>query len=73
MALPADSATASRLRAATARLGGHATLVRGSEKARGELDVFEPEPPTRAALTRAVKAAFDPNRVLNPGRMYRDV
>jgi glycolate oxidase FAD binding subunit len=71
--LPADQATAQELRAITARIGGDAILIRGSEAARAELEVFAPEPPARAALTRSVKAAFDPKRVLNPGRMYRDI
>jgi glycolate oxidase FAD binding subunit len=35
--------------------------------------VFEPEAPARAALTRGVKAAFDPKHVLNPGRMFEDI
>ena len=34
---------------------------------------FPPEPPARAALTRAVKAAFDPLGLFNPGRMYEGV
>jgi FAD/FMN-containing dehydrogenase len=34
---------------------------------------FPPEPPERAALTRAVKAAFDPLGLFNPGRMYEGV
>ncbi len=34
---------------------------------------FPPEPPARAALTRAVKAAFDPLGIFNPGRMYEGV
>jgi glycolate oxidase FAD binding subunit len=34
---------------------------------------FPPEPPARAALTRSVKAAFDPLRLFNPGRMYEGV
>jgi glycolate oxidase FAD binding subunit len=34
---------------------------------------FPPEPPARAALTRAVKAAFDPLGLFNPGRMYAGV
>ncbi|HVU19704.1 MAG TPA: FAD-binding protein [Rhizomicrobium sp.] len=32
-----------------------------------------PEPPARAALTRAVKAAFDPLGIFNPGRMYEGI
>ena len=70
--VPGDEPTATRLRAITARLGGHATLVRASAEARDALPVFEPEPPTRAGLTRAVKAAFDPHRLFNPGRMFED-
>ena len=71
--LPANVETATRLRGIAGRLGGHATLVRASRAARESLSVFEPESPVRAALTRSVKAAFDPKRVLNPGRMYKDV
>lgn len=50
--------------------GGHATLVRASEETRGRTHVFPPEPPERAALTRSVKAAFDPLGLFNPGRMW---
>jgi glycolate oxidase FAD binding subunit len=34
---------------------------------------FPPEPPARAALTRSVKAAFDPLGLFNPGRMYEGI
>lgn len=73
LGLPGDEKTATQLRTITSRFGGHATLMRASREARERLEVFEPESPVRAALTRSVKAAFDPKRVLNPGRMYRDV
>jgi glycolate oxidase FAD binding subunit len=33
--------------------------------------VFPPEEPALAALTRSVKAAFDPLGLFNPGRMYK--
>ena len=70
LGLPANEDVASRLRAITTRFGGHATLMRGSPEARAQLSVFELESPARAAITRSVKAAFDPKRVLNPGRMF---
>jgi glycolate oxidase FAD binding subunit len=73
LGLTADEDAAVRLRTITARSGGHATLMRASGEARESLAVFEPESPVRAALTRSIKAAFDPKRVLNPGRMYKDV
>jgi glycolate dehydrogenase FAD-binding subunit len=72
LGLKGDEETATRLRAITARLGGHATLMRASAEARETLSVFEPESPVRAGLTRTVKAAFDPHRLLNPERMFRD-
>ena len=48
-------------------------LMRAGAQARSRLSVFEPEPPARAALTRAVKTAFDPMHLFNPGRMYEGV
>jgi glycolate oxidase FAD binding subunit len=73
LGLPADTETAAKLRNITARLGGHATLMRGSNDSRANLAVFEPETSTRAPLTRSVKAAFDPRRVLNPSRMFEGI
>lgn len=72
LGLDGNEETATRLRAITARLGGHATLMRASVEARESLPVFEPEPTARAALTRTVKAAFDPHRLLNRDRMFRN-
>lgn len=71
--LSATESNASRLRAITAKYGGHAMLVRAGAAPRKTIAVFEPEPPARAGLTRSIKAAFDPKRVLNPGRMYEDL
>ncbi|NDV86104.1 glycolate oxidase subunit GlcE [Aurantimonas aggregata] len=49
--------------------GGHATLVRASEPVRAASDVFQPQPGPLAGLTRRLKEQFDPQGVLNPGRM----
>jgi glycolate oxidase FAD binding subunit len=66
----ATAADAGRVRAALSQCGGHATLMRGPEGLRRDIDVFARDvPPT---LLRRVKAAFDPHGILNPGRMYRD-
>jgi glycolate oxidase FAD binding subunit len=73
LGLAANEDTASRLRAITARFGGHATLMRASPDARARLAVFEPETPARAGITRSVKAAFDPKRVLNRARMFEGI
>jgi len=61
------------VRAAAKEARGHATLVRGSADLRARVAVFEPQPPELAALGRRIKESFDPRRVLNPGRMYRDL
>jgi glycolate oxidase FAD binding subunit len=48
--------------------GGHATLYRDSG---AREDVFQPLPPGLMSIHRKLKQAFDPNGILNPGRMYR--
>ena len=69
-AMPAgNDAGASALRSAVAG-NGHATLIRAPESIRAAVDVFQPEQPAVAALSRAVKDAFDPDHILNPGRMF---
>jgi glycolate oxidase FAD binding subunit len=48
---------------------GHATLMRAPDDVRATIPVFQPEDRDLAALTARVKAAFDPEGKLNPGRM----
>jgi glycolate oxidase FAD binding subunit len=58
------------LRGLVRKLGsGHATLVRASAAQRAAVPVFEPQPPALAALSARLKAEFDPQNFLNPGRM----
>ena len=52
---------------------GHATLFRAEDDVRERIEVFQPQPPALSALTRRVKASFDPNGVFNHGRMYKDI
>ncbi|MGH6924581.1 MAG: glycolate oxidase subunit GlcE [Propylenella sp.] len=49
--------------------GGYATLIRGSPALRAAVAPFEPQPEALAALSRRLKAQFDPQNILNPGRM----
>lgn len=49
--------------------GGHATLVRATADMRNAEAVFEPSEPALAALTNRLKHQFDPEMILNPGRM----
>jgi len=71
--LGGDDGGAAAIRAAVAGAGGYATLIRGAAALRSVVDVFEPQSGALAALGGRVKASFDPRRVLNPGRMFRDL
>lgn len=68
-----DDAGAKMVRAALAPSGGHATLIRADASVRAVVAVFDPPDPMITALTRRIKESFDPNGVLNTGRMYAGV
>ncbi|MGH1353349.1 MAG: FAD-binding protein [Methyloligellaceae bacterium] len=63
-------AGASEVHRAVVNRGGNATLMRGELALRASADVFQPVEEGMAVLARKIKAAFDPNGILNPGRMY---
>jgi glycolate oxidase FAD binding subunit len=54
-------------RDAARRAGGHATLFRAKEK---NVEAFAPLDAVLMDVHRRLKAAFDPDGILNPGRMY---
>jgi glycolate oxidase FAD binding subunit len=58
------------VRATAQRAGGHASLFRGGD--RGD-EVFHPLSPALAMIHRSLKRAFDPQGLLNPGRLYADL
>jgi glycolate oxidase FAD binding subunit len=73
MLAPSDDAGAGLVRRAVARSGGQAMLVRAPPAVRAAVDVFEPQAPGLAGLSKRLKQGFDPNGVLNPGRMWAGV
>ena len=73
MAAPPDAGFELDLRAAVARSGGHATLIRASPERRRTVAVHQPLAEPLMVLTRGIKTSFDPHRVLNPGRMYENI
>jgi glycolate oxidase FAD binding subunit len=56
-----------KVRDIVARVGGHATLFRGGTRSGA---VFHPLPPALMRIHRNLKRAFDPQGLLNPGRLY---
>jgi len=66
---PRDDGGAAIVRAAIPEGDGHATLIRAADAVRGDVPVFQPQTPALAALSHRVKESFDPQNILNPGRM----
>lgn len=64
------SASAAKVREAAARAGGHATLFMSQHKQAG---VFTPLKAPLDRIHRELKAAFDPDRVFNRGRLYPEM
>jgi glycolate oxidase FAD binding subunit len=45
-------------------------LLRAPAERRAARGPFPPQAPALAAISRKVKAAFDPDGLFNPGRLY---
>jgi glycolate oxidase FAD binding subunit len=65
-----SDAPAVEVRARARSAGGHATLFRAADKSVG---AFAPLEPVVMRLHRALKRAFDPAGILNPGRLYPEL
>ena len=61
------------VRALIKECGGHATLFSASASRRQQADVFMPQSEAVLALTKRIKASFDPKAVLNFGKIYKGV
>jgi glycolate oxidase FAD binding subunit len=62
-----DTAT---IRRRVEAVGGHVSVFRGSKQSE---DVFQPLSGPLLAIHRRLKAAFDPNNILNRGRLYANL
>jgi glycolate oxidase FAD binding subunit len=71
IALPGERAVAgtAAIRAFLATAGGTAVVVSANEPLKRAAGAFTPTAPAHQALAARVKASFDPERVLNPGRL----
>jgi glycolate oxidase FAD binding subunit len=67
--LAAQPGDAARIRGVAAKYQGQAMLLRASAESRAALGLYAPQQPALAQLGRAVKAAFDPLGLFNPGRL----
>ncbi len=60
------------IRREIATCSGSAVLYRAPESIKQQVGVFSPRPPALAALHGRIKHSFDPDNLLNPGRLGED-
>lgn len=53
--------------------GGHAQRYPLADGSEVTTDIFQPLPPAMLKIHRRLKQAFDPENILNPGRLYTDL
>ncbi len=70
---PSSDASVTEVRRVLAEFEADSMLMRAPRPVRSSIEVFHPLPLTKMNLVRALKKAFDPAGVLNPGRMYAGV
>jgi glycolate oxidase FAD binding subunit len=70
---PSSEASVTELRRVLAEFEADSMLMRAPRSVRSSIEVFHPLPLTKMKLVRAIKKAFDPAGILNPGRMYAGV
>ncbi|MGL4636237.1 MAG: FAD-binding protein [Beijerinckiaceae bacterium] len=71
--IKADAKLSTKIHAAAARHGGHAMLVKAPADFRAVNPVFQPQTPILQKLQAGIKASFDPDGIINPGRMVAGV
>lgn len=70
---PSTDAGATVVRRVIAEFQADAMLARAGQTTRAAVDVFQPHHEAHMALIRKLKDAFDPHRILNPGRIYAGI
>ena len=65
-----SDAQGEEIRAAAAKVGGHATLYRNGDRGGA---IYHPLSGPLLSLHQRLKASFDPKGILNRGRMYKDL
>ncbi len=70
---PSSDASATEVRRVLAEFDADSMLMRAPRAVRAGVEVFHPLPFTKMKIVQALKNAFDPAGILNPGRMYEGV
>jgi glycolate oxidase FAD binding subunit len=70
---PSADASVTEVRRVLAEFEADSMLMRAARAVRSSIEVFHPLPFAKMKIVQALKNAFDPAAVLNPGRMYAGV
>lgn len=70
---PSSDASVTEVRRVLAEFDADSMLMRAPAAVRAEVEVFHPLSFTKMRIVQALKKAFDPAGILNPGRMYAGV
>ncbi len=70
---PSSDASVTEVRRVLAEFEADAMLMRAPRPVRSNIEVFHPLPLAKMNIVQAIKKAFDPSGILNPGRMYAGV
>lgn len=70
---PSSDASVTEVRRVLAEFPVDSMLMRAPRQVRAAIEVFHPLPLAKMKIVQALKKAFDPAGVLNPGRMYSGV
>ncbi len=73
LSLPSGTIQGGEARVRSGLGGGHATLIRGSDELKSDISPFQPLNSVKARISESIREGFDPEGILNPGRMYSKV
>ena len=54
------------------KITGYLTVIKNSQNTTSINDIFTIEK-TRLNISKKIKESFDPKRIFNPGKMYKDI
>ena len=54
------------------KISGYLTVIKNPPKSVSPTDIFTVNE-TRLNISKKIKESFDPKRILNPGKMYRNI
>lgn len=70
---PSSDASVTEVRRVLAEFEADSMLMRAPRSVRSSVEVFHPLPLAKMNIVKALKSAFDPAGILNPGRMYAEI